>query len=36
VPYVNLKDFGTDHGVILYDPEALIKWVRQHAVEPEE
>ena len=35
VPYIDLSDSGTDHGVILYDPEALIQWVRQHRIEPE-
>lgn len=36
IPYINLKDLGADHGVILYDPAALLKWAQQYRVEPEE
>jgi len=36
IPYINLKDSVSDHGVILYDPTVLYKWAQQYKIEPEE
>ena len=36
VPYIDLRDLGAGHGVILYDPTVLVKWAQQYGVEPEE
>jgi len=36
VPYIDLRDLGAGHGVILYDPAVLVKWAQQYGVEPEE
>lgn len=35
VPYIDLRDLGTDRGVILYDPDALAKWAQQYRIDPE-
>ena len=30
VPYYDLKDPGTDHGIILYNPQELEEWMNRH------